>query len=64
METQPADTDVSYSRKPVFGVVAAGKPLSRAVWTESRELAEDMLSNAPGDTQMELWEATFVIRSR
>jgi hypothetical protein len=46
--------------KHFYGIVAGGRPLSRAVWTESRELAEDMLRN--GAQPAELWQATLLVR--
>jgi hypothetical protein len=47
-----------------YGVVTAGRPLARAVWTASLELAEDMLANDPRDDVGELWQATLLHRSK
>ncbi|MET0291168.1 MAG: hypothetical protein ABW136_02315 [Steroidobacteraceae bacterium] len=46
-----------------YGVVPSGKPLARAVWTASLELAEDMYCNHP-DGPRELWRATLVERTK
>ncbi|MET0291369.1 MAG: hypothetical protein ABW136_03325 [Steroidobacteraceae bacterium] len=49
--------DVEFGRR-FYAVLPAGKPIAKAVWTESRELAQDMLDNHRGDGPMELWCAT------
>lgn len=46
-----------------FGVLAKGKPLGRAVWTASRELAEDMMTKASPGEPLEFWRAELVRQS-